>query len=659
MRILIPLFLIALTTTVEAFDPKLDKGTLGDQLHPLCRLENVYPDQDVQLKVSAMAFHGNDLYMTVFTPDRQNKAPFKEGEVFKVTGLVGNADRSAVKAHRLMGNLYEPTAIAIHREKLYIGEKDRISRLEDRNGDGLYTADEKVVLIDGLSQPNFHTYTVGFGLVERDGSTYLAGNLTTSIRIGGAREVNRIINPKTKRGSTFLLGPITGSESADAVDISYVAGGYRTPNGFAVGADGEMIVTDNQGVFNPSNEFIRLTPGAFYGHYLLKKDGTNTAAFQPEDVDSKAGGSRYQTAPTVHLPQGPVNRSPTQPIQLTDLKGPLAIYNGQWLMGDVTLGRLNRIFLEEVEGIWQGAVFLHSGGHDAEGKTGFTAGPNRIVEGPDGHYYIGHIGHGGLWRFLPAPGEPPKPHFGLQRLAFVGPEAIPQDFNEMVAIRDIPGGLEVEFFKSITAAQLDDAAIALRQWTYIPTSGYGGRPFATESLKATARALSADGKRLRLTIPGLRDNSPPFVTQRNYSNENVGWVVELKINKLPLYRPVGWYTMLRHQGGGATGTIAAGLDPATDPMGYAKAQHGAICAACHSLDGSRLAGPSFKGLFGREQEVIRDGKTVRVTVDEDYLDHAIANPLREAPLGYPPAMPALNVSPAERAALVQWIKSLK
>lgn len=657
MRILI-LFIMLLGSS-HAFDPRLDKATLRDQLHPLCQLENVYPGQDVELKVSAMAFHGEDLYITVFTPDRKNTAPFKEGEVFKVTGLIGNSDRSQIKAQRLMGDLYEPTAIAIHAGKIYIGEKDRISRLEDRNGDGRFTADEKVVLIDGLSQPNFHTYTVGFGLVDRDGQTFLGGNFTTSIRQGGSRDLNRSINPKAKRGSTFLLGPITGTEAPGQVDISYVAGGYRTPNGFAVGSDNELIVVDNQGVFNPSNEFIRLTSGAFYGHYLIKKKGSHIAAFQPEAVDSNAGGSRYQTPPTVHLPQGKVNRSPAQPIVLNNLQGPLAAYNGQWLMGDVTLGRLNRIFLEEVDGIWQGAVFLHSGGHDVEGKTGFTAGPNRIVEGPDHNYYVGHIGHGGLWQFLPGPGEDPKPPYGLQRLSFVGPEAIPADFNEMVAIRDIPGGLEVEFFKAITAAQLAAAAIALKQWTYIPTNGYGGRSFATESLKTSARSLSPDGKRLRLTIPGIRDNSPPFVTHRNYSNANVGWVIELSIADLPLYKPTGWYTMIHHQGGGTKDAVAAGLDPEQDPIAYAKAQYAAICAACHSLDGSRLAGPSFKGLFGRTQDVIRAGEPLSVTVDEKYLEHAIANPLREAPVGYPPAMPALNITRAERAALVLWIKTLK
>jgi len=642
----------------KKFDPRLT-ATESDRLHPLVKLENVYPLGDVELKISAMAFHGEDLFVTVFTPDRQNKAPFKEGEVFKVTGLVGNSDRSKIKAHRLMGDLYEPTAIAVFEGKIYVGEKDKISRLDDKNGDGVYTDDEKVVLMDGTSQPNFHTYTVGFETIKRDGKTFLVGNFTTSIRLGGSRDLNITINPKTKRGSTFLLGPITGSEKSSEVDISYYAGGYRTPNGLAVGDDGEIIVIDNQGVFNPSNEFIRLTRGGFYGHYLLKKEDTNIAAFQPEDVDSKVGGSRYQTPTTVHLPQGKVNRSPTQPIKLTGLKGALSIYNDQWLMGELTLGRLNRVFLEEVEGVWQGAVFLHSGGHDAEGRKGFTAGPNRIVKGPDQQYYIGHIGHGGLWRFLPKPGEEPKPHYGLQRLSFVSGDELPADFNEMVAIRDIPGGLEVELFRAITRSQFDSINFATKQWTYVPTNGYGGRNFGEEALEIAGKELSKDGKRIRLLLPGIRDNSPPFITQRNYSNENAGWVIEVKLGGLSLYKDIGWYTMIRHQGGGSKAVVTAGLSVEKEPKKYAEAQFKAICAACHTLDGNRLAGPSFKGLFGKKQTVIRDGRKVEVVVDEAYLTRAIATPLAEVPEGYPPAMPALNLLTSEQKALVDWIKTLK
>jgi len=42
------------------------------------------------------------------------------------------------------------------------------------------------------------------------------------------------------------------------------------------------------------------------------------------------------------------------------LKDELAVYNGQYLVPDVTLGRLTRVALEEVDGTWQGAVFRHS-----------------------------------------------------------------------------------------------------------------------------------------------------------------------------------------------------------------------------------------------------------------------------------------------------------
>ncbi|MDB4296335.1 cytochrome c, partial [bacterium] len=303
--------------------------------------------------------------------------------------------------------------------------------------------------------------------------------------------------------------------------------------------------------------------------------------------------------------------------------------------------------------------FLHSGGHDPKGKTGFTAGPNRIIEGPDQNYYIGHIGHGGLWQFLPRGDEEPKPHYGLQRLSLIEPAQIPEDFNEMVAVRDIPGGLEIELFKPITQTQLEKSQFAIKQWTYIPTKGYGGRNIGTEPLKATSQKLSEDGKRIRLALPGIRDNSPPFITQKEYSNENVGWVIELKIGNLPLYKDSAWYTMARHQGGGNQQAVVDLLSADKNPEAYAKGTYAAICAACHSVDGSRLAGPSLKGLFGKKQDVIRKGKKITVTIDDDYLLRAINDPLAEAPVGYPPAMPALNLQPAEQKALVEWIKSLR
>ncbi|MDP4896758.1 MAG: cytochrome c [Akkermansiaceae bacterium] len=620
-------------------------------IHPLMKMENAYPENEVALKISAMAFQDQDLYLTVFTPDRTNKAPFMEGEVFRVTGLTS---KEPILAEKLMGGLYEPTAIASFKGKIYIGEKDKISRLDDKNGDGKYSADEKTVLIDGLSQPNFHTYTIGFKMMEREGKTYLSGNLTTSILLGGSRDFNVTVNPKTHRGSTFIFGPITGSETPADVDIDYIAGGYRTPNGYTVTSDGAAVVVDNQGIFNPTNEFIRTEQGGFYGHYLLKRDDTNIAAFQPEDVDSEIGGSKHQLPPTVHMPQRIVARSPAEPLELTDLKGHLSVYNGQFLIPDVTLGTMTRIFTEQVEGTWQGVVFKHSSGYDPKGENGFTAGPNRLIQGPDNNYYVGGIGEGGLWRILDAPGEP---YTGLQRLSFRKKAEVPASFNEMVAVRNTAEGFEIEFFKALEKAP----TVEMRHWTYIPTKGYGGSEFGLENLTAKSTTLSADGKRLSIAVDGLRDNSSPFIQEKGYSNENVGWVVNIKIKDENLWASEAWYTLISHQGKTSDKPIGENKSTAAkDPIGYAKTIHASVCAACHAIDGQQLVGPNFRGLFGREQTVIgKSGKKKKVTVDEKYLVRAIMDPMREYPEGFPPAMPDPNLLNEEAEAIVKWIKTLK
>ncbi len=619
------------------------------------KMENAYPENDVQLRVSAMCFLDDDLYVTVFTPDRTNKAPFKEGEIFRVTGLVDKTE--PIRAEKLMGDLYEPTAIATLNGKIYIGEKDKISRLEDKNGDGVFTEDEKIVLIDGLSQPNFHTYTVGFDLLEREEKTYLAGNLTTSIQLGGSRDFNITVNPKTHRGSTFTLGPVTGMEKPEDVDISYIAGGYRTPNGFGLTQDSNAIVVDNQGVFNPSNEFIRIEQGGFYGHYLLKREDANVAAFQPEDVDSEVGGSKHQLPPTVHMPQGSVARSPAQPIELTGLEGDLAVYNGQFLVPDVTLGRMTRVFTEKVGDVWQGAVFIHSQGYDEMGENGFTAGPNRIVKASDGAFYIGGIGHGGLWRILDAPGEP---YQGLQRLSFRKQDERPASFNEIVAMRDTAEGFELEFFKPLSEAPTVEN-FTVSQWTYVPTNGYGGTNFGEEKLIPKSVTHSEDGRKVKISIDGLRDNSPPFITKGAYSNENVGWVVNLRTTGLNLWAHEAWYTLNHHLG--ETASI-----PPKDTVQftgknwkqYSEALYASVCSACHAIDGQQLVGPNFKGISGRKQKVHDKEKgLIQITVDDAYLLNAIINPLSEYPEGFVPAMPDPGISKREARAVVKWLNTLK
>jgi len=59
------------------------------------------------------------------------------------------------------------------------------------------------------------------------------------------------------------------------------------------------------------------------------------------------------------------------------------------------------------------------------------------------------------------------------------------------------------------------------------------------------------------------------------------------------------------------------------------------CIACHSSDGTKIIGPSYLNLFGEQQVVIREGKEVTVTVDEEYIKRAILDPNSEIVKGYP------------------------
>jgi cytochrome c oxidase subunit 2 len=84
------------------------------------------------------------------------------------------------------------------------------------------------------------------------------------------------------------------------------------------------------------------------------------------------------------------------------------------------------------------------------------------------------------------------------------------------------------------------------------------------------------------------------------------------------------------------------------------------CLTCHSLDGRVMVGPTFKGIYGR-QEVVKDsaGHERAVTVDAVHLAKAIQNPGAEFTKGYPSAMPAIELTPAEMSQIIDFIRNLK
>ncbi|MCS6885957.1 MAG: cytochrome c oxidase subunit II [Acidobacteriota bacterium] len=83
------------------------------------------------------------------------------------------------------------------------------------------------------------------------------------------------------------------------------------------------------------------------------------------------------------------------------------------------------------------------------------------------------------------------------------------------------------------------------------------------------------------------------------------------------------------------------------------------CVTCHSIDGSRIQGPSFKGLYGKTEQIVGLGP---VQVDDNYLRESIVNPNAKVVEGYPSGlMPTYKglLKDREIDALIEYIKTLK
>ncbi len=80
------------------------------------------------------------------------------------------------------------------------------------------------------------------------------------------------------------------------------------------------------------------------------------------------------------------------------------------------------------------------------------------------------------------------------------------------------------------------------------------------------------------------------------------------------------------------------------------------CTACHSLDGSPMTGPTFKGLYGSKR-ILADGTAV--TADAAYLTESIDKPNAKVVKGFDPVMPPMPIPPNEVQQIVKYLETLK
>jgi len=109
--------------------------------------------------------------------------------------------------------------------------------------------------------------------------------------------------------------------------------------------------------------------------------------------------------------------------------------------------------------------------------------------------------------------------------------------------------------------------------------------------------------------------------------------------------------------------FAAGLDTTALDLvsaGFEVMQvHG--CGACHSSDGTKLVGSTFKDLYGSKVEVLVGNNVKTVVADEDYIRRSVNEPNVEVVKGFTPGlMPGYKdkISEAEIVNLIGYLKSI-
>jgi len=79
------------------------------------------------------------------------------------------------------------------------------------------------------------------------------------------------------------------------------------------------------------------------------------------------------------------------------------------------------------------------------------------------------------------------------------------------------------------------------------------------------------------------------------------------------------------------------------------------CSQCHSLDGSKIVGPSWKDLWGREEEM-QDG--LKVMVDAAYVKESILLPQAKIVKGYGPQMPPFVLKDLQINAIIEFMETI-
>lgn len=400
-------------------------------------------------------------------PDSQVAVATRRGDVWICKGAY-DKDLSKVTWKKFAQNLHEPLGMFYKDGWLYATQRPEITRFKDSDGDGVADTFETICSAWGI-KGDYHEYAFG-STPDKNGDIWVALTLTGSF----TAESNW-------RGWCMRITP-------DGKMIPTISG-LRSPGGIGFNAEGDTFMTDNQGPWNGSSSLKWLKPGSFQGDPISNKFHSLANLPAPPEVADK---SRILTErlkhpefipPAVIIPHARVGQSPTG-IACDTSHGKFGPWENQIYVGEQTHSQIQRICLEKVNGLYQGAVF-----HFLEG---FEAGiiPLRYDHGK------GVIFVGGSNRGWGSRGNKP---FTFERVTWTG--KTPFEIETMTAK---PDGFLLKFTEPVDPATAGNpASYAMDTWTYILQAEYGSPEVDKTTPKITAATVSPDGTSVRLKVDGL------------------------------------------------------------------------------------------------------------------------------------------------------------
>lgn len=413
-------------------------------------------------------------------PDGRVALALRKGEVWLMERPDADpADPKAVGYRRIASGLHEPLGLLWHDDALYTMQRAELTRLRDVNGDDVVDEYETASRGWGVSG-NYHEYAYG-PVVDGSGNLWFTLNATLG---GAAKMPGHRPTENPWRGWAFRL---TTSGALEPV-----AAGFRSPSGLGVNAAGDVFATDQQGNYWGTNPVLHLRPGAFFGHKAAIADtkrpgaGVKDPGLLEEGITVAETAARNQnyTLPAVWLPYPEIGQSATG-IACDLSGGKFGPFTEQLFVGEFTLSRITRVFLEKVGGEYQGAAWRF--------LDGLQSGPVNLTFLPDGSLLSGETNRG--WN------SAGTRSFGLERVRWTG--AVP---FEVKAMRARPDGWELEFTQPVNVATaVNPDSYAGSSHTYIYQQKYGSPEIDPQPVRVTAAEVSADGRTVRLRCAGLRE----------------------------------------------------------------------------------------------------------------------------------------------------------